>query len=173
MIVFFTAALFVICAVFAVSAIRTDVFNREVHRKTFSGAALFTDSSKADGFSVSAVPRGSTWTKASDLNNEGLTDYNYQAHTYDIYVTNNTNDEVRTYFFKATFGKQAPLLSGWNGAFEIHQMRDSGELVSSIPDLRDYNPADYSVQTVHFDGDTLVSLRRGDPGSLQKSGRRE
>ncbi len=33
---------------------------REVHRKTFSGAVLFTDSSKADGFSVSAVPRGST-----------------------------------------------------------------------------------------------------------------
>ena len=162
MIVFFAAALFVICAVFAASAIRTDVFNREVHRKAFSGAALFTDSSKADGFSVSAVPRGSTWTKAFDLNNEGLTDHNYQAHTYDIYITNNTHDEVRSYFFKMSFGTQAFLVSGWNGTFEIHQMRDSGELVSSIPDLRDYNPADYSVQTVYFDGDTLVSLQQGD-----------
>ena len=162
MIVFFAAALFVICAVFAASAIRTDVFNREVHRKAFSGAALFTDSSKADGFSVSAVPRGSTWTKAFDLNNEGLTDHNYQAHTYDIYITNNTHDEVRSYFFKMSFETQAFLVSGWNGTFEIHQMRDSGELVSSIPDLRDYNPADYSVQTVYFDGDTLVSLQQGD-----------
>jgi HD-GYP domain-containing protein (c-di-GMP phosphodiesterase class II) len=61
-----------------------------------------------------------------------------------------------------SFGTQAFLVSGWNGTFEIHQMRDSGELVSSIPDLRDYNPADYSVQTVYFDGDTLVSLQQGD-----------
>ena len=158
----FAAALLLIGAVFAVNVIQTDAYNRTVHREVYSGPALFTDKSKTDGFSISAVSRGSTWTKAFDLKNEGLTDHSHQAHTYDITVSNNTKDEVRSYFFKLTFGKQIFLLSGWNGSFEIHQRTDSGELVSTIPDLRDYNPADYTLETVSFDGETLVSMNQGD-----------
>ena len=37
-----------------------------------------------------------------------------------------------------TFDREVFLQSAWNGSLEIHQKRDSGELVSSIPDLRDY-----------------------------------
>ena len=31
-----------------------------------------------------AAPRGSTWTKVFDLYDEGLTEHNYQAFTYDF-----------------------------------------------------------------------------------------
>ena len=41
------------------------------------------------------------------------------------------------------FDDEVFLQSAWNGSLEIHQKRDSGELVSSIPDLRDYNAEDY------------------------------
>ena len=38
-----------------------------------------TASFKTKTVSVSAAPRSSTWTKAFDLNNEGITEHNYQA----------------------------------------------------------------------------------------------
>lgn len=162
MIIVFTAVLLVIGTVFAVNAIQTDAYNHTVHRAVYSGPSLFMDNSKKEGFSVSAISRGSTWTKVFDLNNEGLTEHNYQAHTYDLSIMNNTNDQVRSYSFKLVFGKQIFLLSGWNGAFEIHQKTDSGEIVSTVPDLRDYNPEDYPFQTVSYDGDILISMNQGD-----------
>ncbi len=72
MIIVFTAVLLVIGTVFAVNAIQTDAYNHTVHRAVYSGPSLFTDNSKKEGFSVSAISRGSTWTKVFDLNNEGV-----------------------------------------------------------------------------------------------------
>ena len=54
------------------------------------------------------------------------------------------------------------ILSGWNGSVEIHQLRDGAENIVVIPDLRDYNPDDYELETEVFDGDTLISMRAGD-----------
>lgn len=32
--------------------------------------------------------------KTNAYNSEGLTDHNYQAYTYDFYLSNNTGDEI-------------------------------------------------------------------------------
>ncbi|MBR3016362.1 MAG: HD-GYP domain-containing protein [Clostridia bacterium] len=162
MTVVFTATLVIIGVVFVVNALHTESYNRMAHRATYSGSALFSENTKTDNVSVSAIPRGSVWTKVFDLNNEGLTEHNYQAYTYDFTVSNNTKDEVRSFFFKLTFSTRVFLLSGWNGSVEIHQKVNGGELVSNIPDLRDYNAADYALETVVFDGDTLISMNPGD-----------
>lgn len=45
--------------------------------------------------SVHALARSSTWTKVFDLNNEGLTEHNYQAYTYDFTVS--TIPDLREY----------------------------------------------------------------------------
>ncbi|MBQ6959419.1 MAG: HD-GYP domain-containing protein [Clostridia bacterium] len=162
MAIVFAVTLAVIGIVFAVNVINVKSYNNMVHCATYSGTALFSENAKSGDISVSAIPRGSSWTKAFDLNNEGLKEHNYQAYTYDITVSNNTKDEVRSYSFKLTFGKQVFLLSGWNGSVEIHQKVNGGELVSSIPDLRDYKASEYAVKTVVFDGDTLISMKPGD-----------
>ena len=161
-VIVFAVTLLIICAVFLINVIQTDTYNNTVHKVTATGPALFSENAKAGELSVNAVARGSTWTKAFDLNNEGLTDHNYQAYTYDINIANNTGDEVYSFAFRLTFGKQIFLLSGWNGSVEIHQMRDSGEKVSNVPDLRDYNAADFDLDTVTFDGEILISMQKGD-----------
>ena len=159
----FAAALVVIIAVFAASVIRTDTFNRTEHRSILTGSALFSpDDAGAGSVSVTAVPRGSTWTKAFDLNGNGLTEHNYQAYTYDFTVSNNTNDEVKDYSFRLAFNKRVFILSGWNGSVQIHQKRDGIDIVSAIPDLRDYTASDYPVKTVSFDGETLIPMNPGD-----------
>ena len=160
--VVFAVTLLVICAVFLVNVVQTDTYNNTVHKITSSGPALFSANVKKGEVSVSAEARGSTWTKVFDLNNEGLQDHNYQAFTYDFSILNNSGDEVYSFAFRLTFGKRIFLLSGWNGSVEIHQLRDGGEKVSAIPDLRDYNPADYDLETVVFDGETLIDMQKGD-----------
>ena len=159
----FALILAVIIVLFAVSVIRTDAFNRMKHTAVFSGPTLFSpEDSKAAEVSVSAVPRGSTWTKVFDLDSEGLTDHNYQAYTYDFTISNNTRDEVKSFSFRLTFNRLVFLMSGWNGSVEIHQKKNGGEIVSTIPDLRDFVPSDYPLEMVTFDGETLVVMKAGD-----------
>ncbi len=45
---------------------------------------------------------------------------------------------------------------------EIHQLVNGGELVSTVPDLREFDPADYALETVEVDGETLIVLNGGD-----------
>ena len=68
----FAAALLTVIAIFLVSVVNTNQYNAENYKKTFTGSELFVaeDPHKAD-VSVIAVPRGSTWTKVFDINNEG------------------------------------------------------------------------------------------------------
>ncbi len=156
------AAIFV-AAVFGCSVIKTDSFNRMKHSKTLTGDALFLEGeTEKDTVSIKAIPRGSTWTKAFDLNNEGITEHNYEAYTYDFKLSNETGDQVSDFNFKMAFDREVFLQSAWNGSLEIHQKRDSGELVSSIPDLRDYNAEDYPVDTAVYDGEVLVDMKPGD-----------
>ncbi len=71
----FSASLLIILAIYAVSAIKTDEYNRARHSATFEGPALFSTEAEQKGeVSVKAVPRSSTWGKIFDFNNEGLTD---------------------------------------------------------------------------------------------------
>ena len=53
-------------------------------------------------------------------------------------------------------------MSAWNGALEIHQMVDGGETVDTVPDLRDFDPDDFILKTVSYDGESLISMEAGD-----------
>ena len=163
-----------VLVIFAVSVIKTNAYNHTQHQATFSGPALFSlEEEQEEGVFVKAVPRSSTWGKVFDFNNEGLTENNYQAYTYDFTVTNNTRDEVSYFTFKLTFGKDVYLSSGWNGAVEIHQLVPGGEMVSTIPDLREFNPEDYALGVREMQAgdvteiDTLQELAAEDPDYLK------
>ncbi|MBQ9604678.1 MAG: HD domain-containing protein, partial [Firmicutes bacterium] len=112
--------------------------------------------------SVKAIPRGSTWGKIFDFENEGLTENNYQAYTYDFTVKNNTGDEVKDFSFKMTFDTDVYLLSAWNGALEIHQLSGTEEITDTVPDLREFIPEDYKLNTVTVDGESLIKMKSGD-----------
>lgn len=148
---------------FGGSIAKVHVYNNIQHHRTFRDSALFTsDKPAADGVFVNAAPRGSTWTKAFDLNNEGITEHNFQAYTYDFTISNNTIDEIADFSFKLTFANDVFLSSAWNGALEIHQHTDEGEIVDTVPDLREYVPDNHKLRSVTFDGEPLISMKPGD-----------
>ena len=162
-IIVFIVSLIIIVAVFAASLIKTDAYNKANHQDAFSGDALFGEEDpKTADLSVHAAARDSTWSKVFDLNNEGLTEENYQAYTYDFTFSNNTRDEVDQFSFKLTFNKEIFLSSGWNGAVEIHQHVNGKEIVSTVPDLREFSAEDHPLETVVIDGETMIRMRPGD-----------
>ena len=159
----FAAALVLVLAVFVLSVLKTNAYNRTVHHAAFSGDTLFTTGEAPEReVAVRAVPRGSTWSKVFDFNDEGLTEHNFQAYTYDFTVSNGTRDEVSSFTFKLTFNRDVYLSSGWNGAVEIHQGVNGDELVSTVPDLREFKAADYALETFTVDGETLIVMEPGD-----------
>ena len=156
-----TLVLLIVCL--GASAIKTAAYNRARHHETFAGADLFSpENPESKSVSVVAAARSSTWSKVFDLNNEGLTENNYQAYTYDFTVTNNTKDEVADFSFKLTFSEDVFLASAWNGALEIHQNIKGGELVATVPDLRVFVPEDYALETVTVDGESFIAMKAGD-----------
>ncbi|MBQ7670402.1 MAG: HD-GYP domain-containing protein [Clostridia bacterium] len=162
--IIFFAILLVIAAVFVASILKTNAYNRKSHSAVFAAQELFSedgDKTNLDVF-VSAGARSSTWGKIFDFNDEGLTENNYQAYTYDFTVTNNTGDEVESFVFRLTFSQEVFLASAWNGALEIHQNTANGELVDTIPDLREFHPENHSLQIVTVDGESFVVMEAGD-----------
>lgn len=159
----FGISLAVIVALFVAGLIKTATYNRQVHYAAYQGQELFSaESTREEDVSVKAGVRNSTWTKVFDLRNEGLTDHNYQAFTYDFYLSNNTKDEVDYFSFRLTFGKDVFLSSAWNGSLEIHQNTGAGEIVDLVPDLREFVASNHRLNTVTFDGETLIYMRTGD-----------
>ena len=159
----FTVSFIIILLIFGFSFARVYRYNSTVHEDVFTGDRLYGDTADTDkGCSVSAIPRGSTWTKAFDLNNEGITEHNYQAYTYDFTVKNNTSDQISDFTFRLEFDKEVFLMSGWNGALEIHQKSGKGEYVATVPDLREFEAEDYALDTVTFDGEDLIRMKAGD-----------
>ncbi len=78
-----------------------------MHHDTYTGEALFrVDDDRDRSLSVRTETRSSTWTKLFDIYNEGLTEHNYQAYTYDFYISDNSGDEVADYSFKLTFDRE-------------------------------------------------------------------
>ena len=159
----FGISLAVIVVVFVISLVKTATYNNLVHHVSYQGQELFSaESQREEDVTVKAGVRNSTWTKVFDLYDEGLTDHNYQAFTYDFYLSNNTKDEVDDFTFKLTFGKDVFLSSAWNGSLDIHQKTADGELASLVPDLREFVSDNHNLSTVTFDGETLVHMRAGD-----------
>ena len=148
---------------FGASYINTKNYNSAYHTETFAGKALFAPETEPhEGVSVHALARSSTWGKIFDFNNEGITENNYQAYTYDFYVNNHTGDQVDEFKFKLTFSRNVFLSSAWNGALEIHQNVKGGEMVATIPDLREFKPDDYSLEIYRADGEAFVCMNAGD-----------
>ena len=159
----FAVTFLVLIAVLAASVIKTNAYNKIRHHASFSGQSCFSsEGAQAEGLTINAAPRGSTWTKAFDFQNEGLTEHNYQAYTYDFTFTNDTKDEVSDFLFKLSFNQGAYLLSAWNGALEIHQNPAGLEKTATIPDLRDYDPSDFPLDFFTVDGESLVTMNPGD-----------
>ena len=162
-IIAFGATLLIMIALFAAVCLKTNLYNKKVHRQTIESNTLFSESTDDSGIAVTAVPRSSTWGKIFDFNNEGLTENNYQAFTYDFTVSNHTKDEVSDFTFKLTFGQEVYLSSAWNGSLEVHQIRKGGEQVADIPDLREFKAEDYdALETYTVDGESLIKMKKGD-----------
>ena len=160
--IIFLCTLIIIIGIFLCSIIKTNIFNSEEHIKEVSGKDLFTQEVAKNDVSIKAVPRTSTWGKIFDFNNEGLKDNNYQSFTYDFTISNQTNDEVKSFSFKLVFSHEAYLAQAWNGSLEIHQFNDGNEIVEKIPDLRDYNPEDYKLKKFYVDGEAFITLHKDD-----------
>ena len=147
----------------SLSVINNNAYNNKKHSETFSGAELFTqDAARDKDVSVTAAPRSSTWGKIFDFDNEGITEENYQAYTYDFSVNNNTRDRVDDFSFKLVFGQDVYLMSAWNGALEIHQNVNGNEIVDTISDLREFVASEHSTETITVDGESLVPMKAGD-----------
>ena len=161
----FVCTLLAVLLMFIISAIRVNKYNSESHVKPLTGSELFTSMpDRSDGASINIVARTDTWGKVFDINNEGLgeEDYNYFAHMYDFFVSNNTSDEVRSFKFKIIFNCDVYLSSAWNGSLEIHQNVNKIEKVDTIPDLRNFNYLVYDLDT-YYGGEThLVVMHKGD-----------
>lgn len=130
----FAVTFLIVLAVLAAAMLKTSAYNHTRHHADLAGTAVFSErGAQAEGISVTAAPRGSTWTKVFDLYDEGLTEHNYQAFTYDFTFANKTKDEVSDFVFRLGFRHDAFLSSAWNGSLEIHQNTASGEAAEDIP----------------------------------------
>ncbi|SFG16040.1 HD-GYP domain-containing protein [Oribacterium sp. WCC10] len=161
----FAGALVAALLCLLLSIVKTQSYNSIIHNDIYMCSELgMTDGSKNRDrdVSVTAVPRNSTWTKAFDLYNEGITEHNYQAYTYDVTVMNNTGDEISDFAMKLVFSKEAFLASAWNGALEVHQHVDGKEIVDTVADMREFVKEDHIFDTVTFDGETFLYMKPGD-----------
>ena len=162
-VIVFTVAFIAIVSIFVLSLIKTKEYNKKSHQASFAGDNLFTvEDNREEDLAVRAEPRSSTWTKLIDYYNEGISEDNYQAFTYDFYLTNNTKDEVESFTYKLTFDRETYLLSAWNGSLEIHQKKGDGEYVATVPDLREFDAGKYALDTYKVEGDDMVRMKKGD-----------
>ena len=161
--IIFLAALLAILGIYGLSVWKTETYNRTVHHDTISGPPLFSSAvARGKDVSVNVRTRSDTWNKIFDIKNEGLTEENVQAYTFDFLISNNTKDEVSDFSFKMTFSKDVYLSSAWNGALEIHQFSSGEEVVDTIPDLRKYDPDQYDLEIFSTDGESFIVMHAGD-----------
>lgn len=158
----FSVSMLIIIVLFIAAIVKTNMYNSKNHVLELAGADLFTVEPEERDVSVNITARGSTWGKIFDFNNEGITENNYTAHTYDFFIDNNTKYDVKKFSFKFVFSYDAYITSAWNGAIEFHQFNDGNEIINTIPDLRDYNAMEYSINKRIVDGETLVVMKKGD-----------
>lgn len=159
----FSCTLIIIVSLFVTSLIKTNMYNKKNYEITISGSDLFTSApDKSQNVSINVVPRDGTWGKIFDFDNEGLTENNYTAYTYDFFIYNNTRYEVKKFSFKFVFKHEAYMAQAWNGALEIHQNIDGLTHAETIPDLRVYNPSDYDLNFYFLNDEAFVEMQDGD-----------
>ena len=159
----FIIALLGILGLYGLSIWKTDTYNHTSHHDTFSGSPLFSSAvARGKDVSVNINVRNDTWSKIFDINNEGLTEENTQAFTYDFVISNNTDDEVSGFNFTLRFAKDVFLASAWNGSLEIHQLSSGREISDTVPDLRHFNPARYEFEVFEVDGESFIVMHAGD-----------
>lgn len=162
-VIIFLALLLVIVGIFVYSVIKTNDFNEEIYYEKFNSEEIFTDvNDESKDVNINVVPRSGTWGKIFDFDNEGLTENNFTAYTYDFTISNNTKDQVDNFIFRLTFNTDAYLASAWNGALEIHQKTADGEYAKIVPDLREFNPNDYDFNIFTVDGEPFIVMKQGD-----------
>ncbi len=161
----FSITLILILICFIMSILKTNAYNKVHHIDDYKGSDILSfrkQKSQRANVSISVDPRGDTWSKAFDLNNEGITEHNYEAHTFDITVTNNTRDAVSDFDLRIDFTQDVFLASAWNGSLEIHQNQNGKEIIDTVSDMRVYKSSDHNLNTFSVDGETLVHLKSGD-----------
>ena len=159
----FTSTLVVILGLFVASIVRTNIYNAQKHEQVLTGSELFTTTpDKSQKVSLNVELRDGSWGKIFDFNDEGLTENNYTAHTYDFFITNNTDHEVNNFTFKLEFKHEAYISQAWNGSVEIHQHVDGKEHFVTIPDLRVYKPADYDLKYFFLEDEPFIEMQSGD-----------
>ena len=159
----FAGVFIIILSLFIASIIKTNIYNSKEYEEVLDGDNLFTSTpSKEKNVTISISQRDGSWGKIFDFNNEGLTENNYTASTYDFSVVNNTNDEVKTFSFRLDFKHEAYISQAWNGSVEFHQHIDGKENVVTIPDLRVYNPKDYNLKYYFIEDEPFIEMQDGD-----------
>ena len=144
--VIFGFTLLILIGLFIGSIIGTYYSNLNIYELELTGSDLFTSTpDKSKEVSLNINIRDGSWGKVFDLNNEGITENNYTAHTYDITIDNYTSYEVKEFSFKLLFKHEAFISQAWNGMLEIHQFVNGIEHIELIDDLRTYNPLDYDL----------------------------
>lgn len=152
----------IIVIIFLFSIFRTNEYNYKNHRFHLKGEEVLDAKNEKDKVDINTSIRSSTWGKIFDFNNEGLTENNYRAYTYDFMVRNNTRDKVEKFSFKLIFNKDAYLSSAWNGSVEIHQNVKEKEYTATVADMREFNKENYKFETFTVDGEQLIHLKPGD-----------
>ena len=90
--VLFLVTLIAVVFLFFYGVNKTYRYNEETHTESYSGLTLFSEKNRKSDVFVNAIARDDSWAKIFDLNNEGLTENNYQAYTYDFTIYNTTSD---------------------------------------------------------------------------------
>ena len=161
--IIFGSVLALIIGLFTVSLVRTAIYNNKSYSVSNSGDKLFTTTpDKTQNVTLNVVPRDGTWGKIFDFNNEGLTENNYTASTYDFFIENNTGYEVKEFSFKLTFHHEAYIAQAWNGSVEVHQFRSGKEHLETIPDLRVYDPKKYDLEYFVLEDESFIKMIDGD-----------
>ena len=161
--VIFGFTLLILIGLFIGSIIGTYYSNLNIYELELTGSDLFTSTpDKSKEVSLNINIRDGSWGKVFDLNNEGITENNYTAHTYDITIDNYTSYEVKEFSFKLLFKHEAFISQAWNGMLEIHQFVNGIEHIELIDDLRTYNPLDYDLNYFYSDDEPFIWMKPDD-----------
>ena len=160
--VLFLVTLIAIVFLFFYGVNKTYRYNEETYTESYSGLTLFSEKNRKSDVFVNAIARDDCWAKIFDLNNEGLTENNYQAYTYDFIIYNTTSDKVDDFKFRLTFSELCFLSSAWNGSLEIHQNVKGNEIVDYVEDLRVFDPKNYKFEIFEVEGESFIKMYPGD-----------
>ena len=160
--VLFLVTLIAVVFLFFYGVNKTYRYNEETYTESYSGLTLFSEKNRKSDVFVNAIARDDSWAKIFDLNNEGLTENNYQAYTYDFTIYNTTSDKVDDFKFRLTFSELCFLSSAWNGSLEIHQNVKGNEVVDYVEDLRVFDPKNYKFEIFEVEGESFIKMYPGD-----------